>query len=247
MKDPLGVGARPGGAAAAVMAGMNDIVHAQTRALLAYWQGLRGDRRAPRRNELDPRQMGCDIGNLFIIEVLESGAQRFRVAGSRMVDAFGIQLREAPVHSIMEGKARDSLTAMISETLAEPGIGYARLRPAAGESQLWEMLLLPLFSDSGRLDRLVGLMFQLAGGSSLRRRTPLKLTFERMSIQPIGLADAPAGQAVPLAGFAERQGAFSGMPAPAGPARLTAIDGGLGIAGRVRRNSRPNLRVIEGD
>lgn len=221
----------------------DDLVHAQTRALLDYWQHLRGERIVPHRNEIDPRQMKCDIGRLFIIQVLDDGTQRFRIAGSRIVDTFGMELRGQPVRSIIDGGAREAVAALIAGTLAEPGIGYARLVPAAGGSELWEMLLLPLRSGSGRLDRVIGMLFQLAGGRNVERLMPLKLALERLSLDPLGPMDA-ARQAD---GFAEPQQTFAGLPAPGQQSRLTAINGGRADTGHPSRRSRPRLRLVDED
>lgn len=229
------------------MAGADDIVHAQTHALLSYWQRLRGDRPAPYRSEVDPRSMDCDIGNVFIIEVLDDGTERFRVAGSQVINTFGMELRGVPVRAILDVSAREGVATLISETLATAAIGYARLCPGVGGSELWEMLLLPLRSDSGKLDRVLGMLFQLAGGQNLEQLVPLRMALERMSIQPVTSAGDGGDGALSEAGFAESGEAFSGLPAPSGPIRLTAIEGGLAAPGATRRRQRPALRIVEDD
>lgn len=220
------------------MGGTNGIVHAQTRGLLTYWQGLRRGQIVPFRSQIDPRHMHCDIGNLFILEALPDGAQRFRVAGSRIVDMFGMELRGLPARTIMASDAREELRALITETLEGPGIGYARLRSETASHGLWEMLLLPLRSDGGNIDRAIGFMFQLAGGGSLGALVPLRLAFERRAVERIG---EPAASQTP--GLAEEQGAFEGLELPDGSRRFTALEGGGGTAPR----RRPNLRIIGKD
>lgn len=215
------------------------IVHAQTRELLSYWQELRRGQLVPFRSQIDPRHMRCDIGNLFILESLPGGAQRFRVAGSRIIDMFGMELRGLPARTIMASGAREELRALITATLEEPGIGYARLRSETHGHGLWEMLLLPLRSDDGNVDRAIGFMFQLAGGGSLDALVPLRLIFERRSVERIA---EPASAAPP--GLAEEQSPFDGPDLPDGPRRLTALEGGGGTAGPRRR---PKLRIISKD
>ena len=225
-------------AARAAMTGKDGIVHAQTRALLTYWEGLRRGQLVPFRSQIDPRELGCDIGNLFILEALPDGAQRFRVAGSRIVDMFGMEVRGLPVRTIMASEGREALHALIAETLTEPAIAYARLRPDAGTHALWEMLLLPLRSDDGTIDRAIGYMFQLAGARSPEMPMPLRLTFERRSIERIEQPPAvPGGQAP---GLAEEAEGFAGEPGDGG-ARLRAIDGGSAEPGPRRR---PKLRLV---
>ena len=227
----------PGGFAIPAMAGKEGIVHAQTRVFLAYWEGLRRGQLVPYRSQVDPRYMHCDIGNLFILEGLADGSHRFRVAGSRIIDMFGMELRGLSVRTIMEGASRETLGALIAETLETPAIGYARLCPSAGDGGLWEMLLLPLRSDDGSIDRVIGFMFQLAGGRSIDRLMPLRLSLERRSAEPITRPEAGTG-------FADQRSPFAG-PSPAdGAARLTAVEGGSDgrPSGAPRR--RPTLRVI---
>ncbi len=219
----------------------NGILHAQTRALLSYWDELRRGQLVPFRSQIDPRHMRCDIGNLFILEARPDGSQRFRVAGSRIVDMFGMELRGLPVRTIMAGEDRDALRALLAEALGEPAIAYARLRPDTGGHDLWEMLMLPLRSDGGSIDRVVGFVFQLAGGRSLDAPMPLRLVFERRSIERIG---EPQSDQAGATGLAEAQGDFAGPAATDddGPARLKAIDGG----GEARPGSRrrPAFRIV---
>ena len=224
------------------LAGKDGIVHAQTRAFLSYWEGLRRGQIVPYRSQVDPRYMHCDIGNLFIVEALEDGSQRFRVAGSRIVDMMGMELRGLPVRTIMDPGDRDALGTLIEQTLGLPARGYSRLHPAAGGTGLWEMLLLPLRSDNGNIDRLIGFLLQLSGGRSLDGLMPLRLTFERRAVQRI---ERPGNRAEPAvaAGFGEEQRPFALGPAPETPVRLTAIDGGG--AGRPSDGRRPALKLID--
>ncbi|MEM8699883.1 MAG: PAS domain-containing protein, partial [Pseudomonadota bacterium] len=138
-----------------------DMLHTETRALFEYWDRLRNGRKLPYRAEIDPRDMGCDARHLFILEHLGEGNIRFRLAGTALVDAFSMELRGMSVRAIMRGKARESMTALVEETLAEPGIGYARLTEAANPDAVWEILLLPLKSDFGKTDRIIGALHKV--------------------------------------------------------------------------------------
>lgn len=233
--------ARAGEATRAALTGRNGIVHAQTRALSTYWESLRAGQLVPFRSQVDPRQMRCDVGSLFIIEALPDGAQRFRLAGSRIVDMFGMELRGMPVRSIMAGEAREALRALIAGMLEEPAQAYARLRPEAGSHALWEMSLLPLRSDDGTIDRGIGLIFQLAGGRSIDGLMPLRLTFERRSLVRIEPPARVAGDAA--AGFGEPPAGFAG-PEPGG---LTAIEGGGSGERTSALRQRPAFRVVGKD
>jgi len=133
---------------------MDDMIHAEIRALYDYWERLRAGRPCPYRAEVDPRDMAADARHLFVLEDLGQGNMRFRLCGTALVDAFGYDLRGMSAKSIMEGGARESFIALVSETLAEPCVGYARLLAPDGRTE-WEMLLLPLRDNFGRVERLM--------------------------------------------------------------------------------------------
>lgn len=237
MRDVEMTAPRPASLAGYRAEGKADIRHGETRALHDYWQALRGGRTVPLRSELDPRTMPCQASRLFIIEVLPDGAQRFRLAGSRLAETFGVELRGMPSRTIMEGRSRDTFSALVSESVVEPGIAYARLRPAGNESDIWELLLLPLASEDGAIDRLIGILHPLGENATDQ---PVRFVLDEVQIRPIegrGARVASAG------GTAEEYALYDAAPMPKRPA-LAVIDGG-GREGRPSWRPRPQLRVIK--
>ncbi|MGF1501277.1 MAG: PAS domain-containing protein [Paracoccaceae bacterium] len=231
------------------------MIHAEIRALHRYWQTLRNGRQVPFRAEVDPRDMDCDARNLLILEDLGGGNVRFRLAGTALVDAFGMELRGMSARSIMAGKARESFGALIAETLAEPGIGYARLTSEIDAAEVWEVLLLPLKSDFGATDRILGCLHPLKGRSRPTGRARLRFHIDSMSIRPVEadriapLPSAVAADGLP-SGFAEGQTPFAGPdPAPRrGERGLRAIEGGRTEPNTAERgNDRGHLRLVKDD
>ena len=165
---------------------------------------------------------------------------RFRLAGTALLDAFGFELRGMSARSIMEGPARESFIALITETLDEVGVGYARLLAPDGVT-VWEVVLLPLRDNFGKIERLIGCLHPVSGRPVEAGDTPLRFTIDEMSIRPVEITPDPIhGDAMPLAGFAESQVSFSG----AAKSCLTAIDGGLGESERPGGRVRPELRLV---
>ncbi|MEM9144711.1 MAG: PAS domain-containing protein [Pseudomonadota bacterium] len=225
------------------------MIHSEIRALSAYWESLRAGRPVPYRAEVDPRDMRCSARNLFILEDLGGGNLRFRLAGTALIEAFGMELRGMSARSMMEGRARESFAALIEEALAEPGIGYARLSSTLSENEMWEVLLLPLRSDFGAIDRVLGGLVPVTGMAPRHRDDRLRFRIEEMSIRPVAETAPRAPRAEPVLGFAEDPQPFEGsQAAPASP--LTAIDGGRAdgpAAARPRRAVRPHLRIVKDD
>ena len=233
----------------------NEMIHSEIRALYNYWEALRAGRPCPYRAEVDPRDMKGDARHLFVLEDLGQGNLRFRLAGTALIDAFGYEMRGMSARSIMSGKARESFVALINETLAEPGVGYARLFAPDGVT-LWEVVLLPLRGNFGQIDRLIGCLHPVRGRTSEAvtepGAVPLRFTIDTMSIRPVGEGagggpdagmEADQGDAMPLAGFGEDQASFEGAPAGG----LTAIEGGLGEDEPKGNGERPKLRVVKTD
>lgn len=234
------------------------MIHDENRALVQYWQALRAGRPCPMRAEVDPRNIPARIGNLFILEDLGRGNIRFRLAGSALVDAFWMELRGMPLHAIMALEARQSVKELVAETLAEPGVGHARLRHAANPDCRWEMVLLPLRSDTGRVDRaLGGLQVIETAEKTGPADPPLTFLIEQMAISPVEFAAPGLGSTI--GGFGEAGARFAGpdaakraamaqasrAPVVSEAPRLTAIDGGGRQA--VRRTGsgeKPFLRLV---
>lgn len=200
--------------------------HPDNHALVRYWHALRAGRRCPRRTEIDPRRIDADMGYLFILEDLGRDNIRFRLAGSALVDAFWMELRGMPAHAIMAPEARGALRDLARETLAGSSIGEARLAPAAGGPGAdWEIVLLPLRSEQGEIDRLIGALRPLDAEAGLATEPPLQFTMAAVSVTPV---------------FGE------GGAALAADDRLAV--GGAVAARRVagRAGDRPVLHTIEG-
>ncbi len=228
----------------------NDMIHSELRALYGYWNRLRAGRKTPLRSDIDPRDMACDARNLFILENLGRGNIRFRLAGTAIVDAFGMELRGMNARAIMATGSRESFTALINETLEDPGIGYARLRNAADETGIWEVNLLPLRSDFGAVDRVIGCLHPLVGVPGKNSGAPLRFRIEHMSVDPIEATVQELDMPAPFAGMAEPTKTF--LPGPAHESeeqtpRFTSIDGGSSDEGGSRRarRARNHLRLVK--
>ncbi|MEM8793398.1 MAG: PAS domain-containing protein [Pseudomonadota bacterium] len=223
-----------------------DMMHTQTRALFSYWDRLRAGRPLPFRAEIDPRDMDCDARNLFILESVGEGNIRFRLAGSAIADAFGMDLRGMSVRSIMGGRSRESIAALIDEVLAEPGVGYARLVEDTEAGTTWEILLLPLKSDFGAVDRIIGALYPIAGTPSKAGVSVgmLKFQIDEMSIRPVNhpvpQTSMPGTQPSELA---EDQEPFEGLVPPS---RLVSIEGGKARQGEDDTpRPRTHLRLVK--
>lgn len=220
----------------------DEMINSEIRALYSYWEQLRAGRPCPERTEVDPRDIPADARHLFILEDLGQGNIRFRLAGTGLLEAFGFDLRGMSARAIMEGRSRESFVALVSETIAEPGVGYARLTAPDG-TQAWEVVLLPLRGSFGAIDRVIGCLHPVSGRAPQPGQVPLRFTIDSMAIQPVEGTESTEGAGEetrePVAGFAEEQSPFQ----PASRRGLRAIEGG-GRKGERDEGEAPRLRIV---
>ena len=66
--------------------------NASTRLVFEYWDGLRGERAAPERGEIEPGALRHALADTFVLENEPIGPV-FRLAGTRLCALFGREQR----------------------------------------------------------------------------------------------------------------------------------------------------------
>ncbi len=124
-----------------------------------YWNVVRSNRLVPSRSEIDPRGLEGVLGNTFILERITGGLARFRIAGSHISEITGLELRQMPVSALFLPDSREILSDALIATFEDPAAIRMRLESKSGfgrEKLTGEMILLPLRSDQGQIDRILG-------------------------------------------------------------------------------------------
>ncbi|WP_340110009.1 PAS domain-containing protein [Pikeienuella sp. HZG-20] len=207
-----------------------EMKHAGSRALHTYWNTLRAGRAAPYKAEVTASGLGPELSDhVFILESLGSGAFRFRSAGAALYDIFGMEMRGMGAEATMEGESRRRFVGLAEQTLAAGDVGVAR-GDALGDSPTLalEFILLPLLSDFGRADRLLGAVHVAPGDGAPEEAVHAA---RRCRLRETGVISAAARprreRAQPLPGFAEPAASFrhdrsAAQPSGAGAARMGA-------------------------
>lgn len=239
--------------------------HPNTQAIFRYWNELRGDRDAPTRSEVDPRRIAEALEVMFIFEALPDGRLRFRLAGTALCEMMGMEARGMPAEALMTDAHGAELTGLARRVLGAPGVGLMRVRgvDAAGTEWSGEALLLPLRSELGELDRVLGCVALYGASRRDRPAAPLALrclgarldAIETVEAAPAADPARPPAPAHALRGFAAPPPApfrRAGDPpapgrAPEAPPRLTAIEGNPDAprGGPGRKGGGPRLRVVK--
>ncbi|MEL6202781.1 MAG: PAS domain-containing protein [Pseudomonadota bacterium] len=126
--------------------------HRGTLELFHYWTQQRAGRRAPKRADISPAGISAVLGNTFILEGNGVNAC-FRLAGTRLCNAFGRELRGTPLPDLFAPRDRLLLSKSILAVCGGKNIIVGEtVAEAAEDKQISiELLLMPLADESARM------------------------------------------------------------------------------------------------
>jgi hypothetical protein len=193
--------------------GASILSHPESIGLFKLWSGLRGDRPAPFRAELDAGKVGAKAPYLAILEHVGPSNLRIRIAGDRLNKWFGLELRGMSALSLIAPEGRNHFQAALNRVIDEPAVAavHGPARSADGAAARFELTLAPMRSDFGRIDRvLVGLwLLDHAGAFG-----PMRLTIDSIAVAPVPLEGRPR-----LVAETTAPDLVEATPPEAGPAR----------------------------
>jgi hypothetical protein len=166
--------------------------HATSRLLFAYWDGLRGDRAAPERSQIEPGQIRHILADTFILAIEPDGQAEFRLAGTRACALFGRDLKGVRFADLWPADRRaeaDQLIDLVSNDTVGAVAGMVGQTELASVIGL-ELLLLPLRHHGATNRRAVGALSPSAIPSWLGL-TPLE-SLDMRSLRVVG--DARPGR-----------------------------------------------------
>lgn len=126
--------------------------------LFEHWTALRHRSEVPNRCEIDPRVFPDALENTFIFERIAEGDFRARLAGMNLCDMMGMEVRGLSAASFMQRTERTRIEKILEQVLARPAVGELTLTGVdlSGNSVEVNMILLPLRSDMGDVNRVIG-------------------------------------------------------------------------------------------
>ncbi|WP_199287271.1 PAS domain-containing protein [Rhizobium chutanense] len=151
-----------------------------------YWNRIRGAADAPLKSQVEPSAVPHLLQSLFILETREAGNIGFRLAGTRICDLFGRDLRGERFSSLWaNGQDADiERTAMGVMDHAMPALFNATGYSTVGHQASFEIIMMPLRSPHGACDRLLGAIAPTASASWLEI-VPLEfLALDRSRLLP---------------------------------------------------------------
>ncbi|XSG82227.1 MAG: PAS domain-containing protein [Methyloligella sp. ZOD6] len=126
--------------------------------LYDYWDRVRNGRIAPNRAEIEPAAIAPLLSETFIVEYAGPMQIRFRLAGTKICDHFGRELRGTAFLELWDGADRHAMTSLLNNIFGEGAVGRVRFQGLSinGHHCSFSMLLLPLTATSQTVNRCLG-------------------------------------------------------------------------------------------
>jgi hypothetical protein len=128
------------------------------RQLLAYWQSKLSGRKAPRREDILPEELGSLLPWVILLEVVGSSPRfRVRLAGTGVVREYGVEITGQFLDDIDMGEARDRSLDDHRRAVREcrPVVGSFDFKKQDGRWVSCERITLPLSADGETVNMLL--------------------------------------------------------------------------------------------
>jgi hypothetical protein len=175
-----------------------------SRQLYAYWERVRNGRVAPRRFEIEPSKIAAVLPETFIVEGAGALGYRFRLAGTRICEQFGRELRGADLLSLWEDADRVAVASLLHKVFTDGAVGHGRFRAYSGANRQasFELLLLPLIHTGETINRVLGAITAIEppfwlGAEPLLRQEIIELNEHWPDGPPVVLAPDGVEAAIP--------------------------------------------------
>ncbi len=132
--------------------------------IFSYWNELRGHDEAPSRDQIEPAHIRTLLADLFILEYQANDEIRFRLAGTRICALFSRELRGSRFDAAWRGEQAGRIDRILRDVLAQRLPVTLSAMALAGQSERLpsEVVLLPLRSSQGKIDRVLGALVPLS-------------------------------------------------------------------------------------
>lgn len=126
--------------------------------LFTYWNDRRGDRPAPKRFEIEPSAIAQQLPDTFILERVDYATSRFRLAGTRISETFGMELRGKNLFGLFNEEDASVLQRQISLITSKAAVGVFEISATDGRGHTasFEVMILPLIHTRDVVERYLG-------------------------------------------------------------------------------------------
>ncbi len=129
-----------------------------SQSLVQYWDEIRAGRQAPQRCEIEPARIAALLPVTFILDCSPQSGYRFRLAGTRICEQLGRELRGVDLQDLFNAQDREPLEILLQSVVRDGGVGVIELQAACAEGReaRFEMVVMPVTHASRSVNRLLG-------------------------------------------------------------------------------------------
>ena len=120
--------------------------------LIEYWCGLRDSHGLVRRESMDPGQFRAMLASISIVEFDRFGTGRFRIAGSRLREIFGMEARGRQIEDVL-GDHGEAYCLGLAAALERGAPVGGMIEQEDGRMHAWTRL--PLAGPDGQLTQVL--------------------------------------------------------------------------------------------
>lgn len=124
----------------------------------AYWDRIRGDRWAPRRDDINPAEIASVLRHFLMVDVIRPGPRyRYRLAGTGSADIHGFELTGHFIDELQPPEFAMQLQAQLNIVVESRKLQFVRLSfiNREGYSRDYRVLRLPLSNDGEQVDIII--------------------------------------------------------------------------------------------
>jgi hypothetical protein len=178
--------------------------HKSSQLLYSYWNTVRGGRIAPKRFDIEPGRLGSVLPDTFILERTSTGSLVYRLAGTRLNESLGHDLRGRDFFEGLTAEDRQRLKPHLDSVVGKGAVSVhiVEIENSVGAKASVEVLLLPLTHTRDTIDRFLGCIVWLDEPLALKehkikskRLRTWSLVWPNGPLEPAVLKTASPGQA----------------------------------------------------
>lgn len=126
--------------------------------LYGYWNEVRGDRLAPSRFEIEPSRISEILSETFILERGHGQTYPFRLAGTKICEYFGLELRGRDILDLVLDEDREALEPMLQAVTEQGAVAVLCIEAQDQHARpvTFEVLVMPLLHGEPTVQRYLG-------------------------------------------------------------------------------------------
>ncbi len=134
--------------------------HKTIQTLYLYWNELRAGRIAPRRLEIEPSRISPVLAETFMLERSAPATYSYRLAGTRLCEIFGRELRETNLLGGWDAADQAILQRSLAITCEQGAVSLVTMEGRADRVHFVqiEAIFLPLVHTDNTISRVIGAM-----------------------------------------------------------------------------------------